>query len=115
MHPLTEETRASDHRSSSVPTIVLMTTLALSLSARAVHAEPSVVALQRAAVRLAGLQPERARSLLTRAPRAALLPHVRLRVGRGGSGYVRGIDGVEQYTSTASDDWHFEVEAAWSL
>ena len=105
--------------------VMLTTCTALSLPSGGAHAEglplpkaasePSVVALQRAAVRLARVEPERARSMIRRSGRAAILPHLRLRVGQGGSGYVRGIDGVDRYDASVTDSWHFEVDAAWSL
>jgi hypothetical protein len=74
--------------------------------------EPSVRELQRAAARLADAEPERVRSWLRRANRAALLPTVRARVGRGIGELSR--DGSSPvYTMT--DDWRFEIEATWAL
>jgi hypothetical protein len=52
---------------------------------------------------------------MRRARGAAALPQLRIRVGRGESGYLRGLDGVDRYTSFASDSWHFDLEAGWSL
>lgn len=69
--------------------------------------EPPVRTLQRAAVRLAEASPERARSWLARVNRAALLPTLRARVGRG----VFGL----QLGSPSSDSWRFEIESTWQL
>jgi hypothetical protein len=78
--------------------------------------ERAIVAqLQAAAIRVAGLEPGRALSLVRRVRGAAALPRLRVRAGRGESGYYRGVDGVERYTSAAADNWHVEVEAQWSL
>lgn len=75
--------------------------------------EPSVRELQRAAARLAEVQPERVRSWLSRANKAALLPLVRVRVGRGSAELSRDSSGRLAYTTT--DNWRYEVDAAWSL
>ncbi len=74
--------------------------------------EPSVRELQRAAARLAELRPELVRSWMARAGRAALLPTVRVRVGRG---MVELTRDAATTVYTTSDNWRFEVEAAWSL
>jgi hypothetical protein len=76
-------------------------------------AEPSVRELQRAATRVAEVQPERVRSWLRRAGKAALLPTLRLRVGRGSAELSRDSSGHLVYTTT--DNWRYEVDAAWSL
>ncbi len=76
-------------------------------------AEPSVRELQRVAARLAEVHPERVRSWLRRANKAALLPTVRVRVGRGYGALAR--DSSDRLVLTTTDDWRFEVEAAWSL
>lgn len=75
--------------------------------------EPSVRDLQRAAARLGEVHPELVRSWLRRAGRAALLPTVRVRVGRGIGELTRDSLTTQVYTST--DSWRFEVEASWSL
>lgn len=75
--------------------------------------EPSVRELQRAAARLAEVQPERVRSWLARANKAALLPTLRLRVGRGSTDLTRDTSG--KLVVTNSDVWRYEAEAAWSL
>jgi hypothetical protein len=79
--------------------------------------EPSVATLQRAAAALADVEPERARSWLRRVRKAGLLPGLKVRVGRGMGGVqiVHGLDGIDQYVSTASDTWRFEIEADWAL
>src|SRR5579884_2358091 len=74
--------------------------------------EPSVRELQRAAERLADVHPELVRSWLRRAGKAALLPSVTVRVGRG-LGELTKDATTTIYTTT--DDWHFEVQATWSL
>jgi hypothetical protein len=74
--------------------------------------EPTVAALQRAAARVAELQPERARSWLRRVNAAALLPAVRVRTGRGTLGLqLRGLEGF----SPNADTWRFDIEASWGL
>jgi hypothetical protein len=75
--------------------------------------EPNVRALQRAAARLAEVHPERVRSWLRRAGKAALLPTIRVRVGRGLGALSR--DTSSSLVLTTTDDWRFEVEATWSL
>jgi hypothetical protein len=79
--------------------------------------EPRVGELQRAAARLAEVEPERVRSWLRRVNKAALLPGIKLRVGRGLTGIqlTHGLDGIDRYAVTATDAWKFEVEADWSL
>ncbi len=74
--------------------------------------EPSVRELQRAAARLAEVRPELVRSWLRRAGKAALLPTVRVSVGRG-LGELTRDSTTPVYT--VSDNWHFEIEASWSL
>ncbi len=76
-------------------------------------AEPSVRELQRAAARLAEVHPERVQSWMRRANKAALMPTVRVRVGRGLGVLAR--DSNERLLYTNSDSWNVEVEAAWSL
>jgi hypothetical protein len=75
--------------------------------------EPSVRELQRAAARVAEAHPELVRSWLRRAGKAAILPTVRVRVGRGLGELTR--DSVTSPTYTMTNDWNFEVEASWSL
>jgi hypothetical protein len=83
---------------------------------RAFAGEPGVAELQRAAVRLAGLEPERSQSWTRRARVAAVLPVVRARAGRGvGVAVTRGLDGLDRLTTADSDSWRFELEASWSL
>lgn len=74
--------------------------------------EPSVRELQCAAAHLAEVHPELVRSWLRRAGSAALMPTVRVRVGRG-LGELTRDSATPVYTMT--NDWHFEVEATWSL
>jgi len=87
------------------------------LLAGAARAEPTVRALQRAAARRADVEPERVRSWLARVRRAALLPSLRVRVGRGLAGVqlTHGLDGIDRYALTASDSWRFEIETGWQL
>jgi hypothetical protein len=49
--------------------------------------------------------------------KAALLPGLRVRVGRGTGGLAiaRGLDGIERFSTIASDTWRFELEASWQL
>jgi hypothetical protein len=79
--------------------------------------EPSVAALQRAAARLASVEPERVRSWLRRARVAAALPVFKARVGRGAGGLAvtHGLDGVDRFSTVESDTWRFDLEATWSL
>ncbi|MGZ3442844.1 MAG: hypothetical protein ACXVDD_25160 [Polyangia bacterium] len=77
------------------------------------HGEPSVRELQRAAARLAEVHPELVRSWLRRAGKAAILPTVRVRVGRGLGELTR--DSVSTSVYTMTNDWRVEVEASWSL
>lgn len=74
--------------------------------------EPSVRELQRAAVRLAEVEPERVRSWLRRAGKAAILPALRVRVGRGLTELTHEVD-AQLYSTT--DDWSASIEATWSL
>jgi hypothetical protein len=74
--------------------------------------EPSVRDLQRAAARLADVHPEIVRSWMRRAGKAALMPSLRVRIGRG-LGELTRDSATPAYTMT--DDWHFEIEATWSL
>ena len=76
--------------------------------------EPSVRELQRAAARLAEVGPERVRSWLRRAGKAALLPTMRIRVGRGLIELTHDPATTATLYST-TDDWSVAVEAAWSL
>jgi hypothetical protein len=84
---------------------------------RRFEGEPRVAALQRAAARLAEVEPERVRSWLKRARVAAALPSLRVRVGRGLGDVVtiRGLDGIDRVTTADSTTWRFEVEATWAL
>jgi hypothetical protein len=79
--------------------------------------EPKVGAVQRAAAHQAEVEPERVRSWLKRVNKAALLPGLKVRVGRGLTGVqlTHGLDGIDRYAVTATDAWKFEVEADWSL
>jgi hypothetical protein len=79
--------------------------------------EPTVAELQRAATRLAALEPERVRSWQRRARSAAALPVFRARVGRGTGGVLltHGLDGTTNFSTVDSDTWHFELEATWAL
>src|SRR5258706_9855273 len=88
--------------------------IVLSLSGAAARAqpppepcEPSVRTLQQAAVRRAEAQPERVVGWLARVRKAALLPGLHVRVGRGLGAVVvsRDLDGLERYTTTANDAW----------
>jgi hypothetical protein len=120
MQFLTREKGGRDDRSSLILTIVLTIAQGV-LPARAVAEgarpalEPSVAELQAAAIRLAGVEAERGHSLTRRSRRAGAVPHLRLRFGRGNIGYLRGLDGVDRYVATNTDEWHVEAEAAWSL
>jgi hypothetical protein len=80
-------------------------------------AEPTVGALQRAAARLASVEPERVRSWQRRVRAAAALPTLKARLGRGATGVLvtRGVEGVDNFSSVENDAWHFDVEATWSL
>jgi len=74
--------------------------------------EPGVRELQRAAARLAEVQPERVRSWLRRVRAAALLPQLKVRVGRGVLALqLRGLDAYVP----ASDAWRLDLEAGWQL
>ena len=81
------------------------------------NAEPSVRTLQKAAIRMASLEPERVRSWMRRARAAAALPVLKARVGRGSTGVAitRGVDGLEAFSTVENDAWHFDFEATWSL
>jgi hypothetical protein len=102
---------------------VITSAIVLSLGGAAAGAppappdEPSVRTLQAAAARRAEAQPEQVRSWLARVRKAALLPALHVRVGRGLGAVVvsRDSDGIDRYTSTANDAWRFEVELGWSL
>jgi outer membrane protein TolC len=75
--------------------------------------EPSVRELQQVAARVAEVAPERVRSWLRRASRAALLPELRATVGRGYGELTK--DATGQPIFTTSDSWRFEVQATWQL
>jgi len=75
--------------------------------------EPSVRDLQCAAARLAAVHPELVRSWLRRAGKAALLPTMRVRVGRGLVELTRDTVTAPLYSMTT--DWTVDVEASWSL
>ena len=79
-----------------------------------VRDEPSVRELQHAAARLAEVSPERVRSWLRRAGKAALLPNMRIRVGRGLIELTHDPAAAATLYSTTSD-WSVAVEASWSL
>ncbi|HEY2747121.1 MAG TPA: hypothetical protein VGL86_21005 [Polyangia bacterium] len=74
--------------------------------------EPTVRELQRAAARLAEVEPDRVRSWLRRAGKAAILPALRVRVGRGLTELTHESDAL-LYSTT--DDWNGSIEATWSL
>lgn len=76
-----------------------------------------LVELQRLAIEEAGLAPRTARSWRRRVRWSGLAPTVRVRIGRGLSGYrVTAIsDGNERNTVDNSESWRFEIEAAWRL
>ena len=76
--------------------------------------EPSVRELQRAAARLAEVCPERVRSWLRRSGKAALLPTMRVRVGRGLIELTHDPAASATLYST-TDDWSVGVEATWAL
>jgi hypothetical protein len=73
-------------------------------------AEPSLRALEQAALRSAALEPTRVRSMLRRARVAALLPQLSVRVGRGAYDSLRDGDTL-QPSSLSSDTFHWEVMA----
>jgi hypothetical protein len=75
--------------------------------------EPSVRELQRAAARVAEVHPERVRSWLRRIRASAVLPTVKVSVGRGLDELTRDSYGRPTFTNT--DTWRFEVQASWSL
>jgi hypothetical protein len=75
--------------------------------------EPSVRTLQRAAARLAEVHPERVQSWLNRVRKAALMPALRVRAGRGNE--VWATDSSGRIEMTAADTWRFDLEASWSL
>ena len=77
--------------------------------------EPSVRELQRAAARLAEVHPELVRSWLRRAGKAALLPTMRVRVGRGLIELTRDTATTTMPLYTNTNDWTVEFEATWSL
>lgn len=80
-------------------------------------AGPTTAELQRAALREAGLSANRARSMERRMRTAALLPSLRVRVGRG----VGLVQTTSDYTGNArltlgdQNSWQFSVAAAWNL
>jgi hypothetical protein len=69
--------------------------------------------LQQAAARVAEVHPDRVRSWLRRAGKAALLPSLRVTVGRGYGELVRDTTGQPIFTT--NDSWRFEVQATWQL
>ena len=75
--------------------------------------EPSVRDVQRAAARTAEVHPEIVRSWMRRAGDAALLPSMRVRVGRGLVELTR--DTITAPLSSMTDNWTVEVEATWAL
>src|SRR5262249_29047614 len=101
-------------RAALAASLVLLASTAhadLSILERFRH-EPSVRELQRAAVRLAEVEPERGRSGVRRAGKAATLPALRVRVGRGLTELTHEVD-AQLYSTT--DDWSASIEATWSL
>jgi hypothetical protein len=100
---------------------VICATLALAASAYAgseeilgrFASEPTVRQLQQAATRVAELHPERVRSWMHRAGKAALMPSLRVRIGRGLGELSR--DSNDRYYYTTSNDWRFDIETTWSL
>lgn len=78
---------------------------------KAFAGEPSVASLQRAAARLAEVQPERVRSWLRRVRRAPLLPSVRARVAHGPYGFSASDYGY----GAGWNGWRVDLEASWSL
>jgi hypothetical protein len=76
--------------------------------------EPTVAALQRAAARLAEVQPERVRSWLHRVRAAAAMPSMKVRVGHGAYGYVSPYGSTVDGAPTA-ESWRVEAEVGWSL
>ncbi len=76
--------------------------------------EPSLAQLSAAALRVAALEPERIRSLIARARRAALLPHLHFRTSRGGYDYVRDADTLDP-SVVSSNSWRFEINVSFAL
>ncbi len=75
--------------------------------------EPAVRELQRAAARLAEMHPERVQSWLRRIRASAVLPTVKVSVGRGLDELTRDSSGRPTFSNT--DTWRFEVQASWAL
>jgi hypothetical protein len=75
--------------------------------------EPAVRDLQQAAARLAETDPERVQSWLRRIRASAVLPTLKVTVGRGLDELTRDSAGRPVLTNT--DTWRFEVQASWSL
>lgn len=102
---------------------VFVTLLALGASAQAADVsvldrfsnEPTVRDLQRAAACVAEVHPELVRSWLRRAGKAAIMPSMRVRVGRGLIELARDTVSTTMPLYTNTNDWTFEVEATWSL
>jgi hypothetical protein len=76
--------------------------------------ELSIGQVHEAVVRTALLEPERSRSLLARARRAALLPRLRVSVSRELRRYDSYLETPDPRTN-AGADLLFEVSATWSL
>jgi hypothetical protein len=79
--------------------------------------EPTVAELQRAAVVRARLAPERVLGLERRMRRSALLPQLRVRLGRG-TGQLQTVTDYSGGTRLVVGDqnaWQFEVGATWNL
>lgn len=79
--------------------------------------EPTLVELQRAAIAAARVDPERIASLERRMRAAALLPQLRVRVGRG-TGQIlttSEYDGTARLSVGDRDAWQIDLSAAWSL
>jgi hypothetical protein len=79
--------------------------------------EPGVAELQRAAIRHAGLEPDRVRSWERRLRLAALAPQLRVQVGRGLGDLHATTDanGVTRLSVNSNDTWSFLIGATWSL
>ena len=81
------------------------------------RAEPGLAAVQRAALAHAGLGEGATTQLLARAHLAALLPQVRVTVGRGWqlSATGRPLDGLSAPTTVDDDHTSYAVSASWDL
>ena len=103
--------------------LVFATLLALGGSAHAADLsvldrfsnEPTVRDLQRAAAHVAEVHPELVRSWMRRAGKAAIMPSMRVRVGRGLIELARDTATTTMPLYSNTNDWTFEVEATWAL